>query len=105
VAEQVVQNGVAMVGIGTALAIAPNLPRDWQTGQGTAPQLAPITWKNKALASLANMAVVKFQLRKLSLGKAPKPQVSPLRALLEQQLANALRARQYRRWIAARVGG
>lgn len=105
VAEQVVQNGVAMVGIGTALAIDPNLPRDWQTGQGTAPQLAPITWKNKALASLANMAVVKFQLRKLSLGKAPKPQVSPLRALLEQQLANALRARQYRRWIAARVGG
>lgn len=105
VAEQVVQNGVAMVGIGTALAIDPNLPRDWQSGQGTAPQLAPITWKNKALASLANMAVVKFQLRKLSLGKAPKPQVSPLRALLEQQLANALRARQYRRWIEARVGG
>ncbi|WP_422418713.1 NADH:flavin oxidoreductase/NADH oxidase family protein [Pseudomonas sp. GZD-222] len=105
VAEQVVQNGVAMVGIGTALAIDPNLPRDWQSGQGTAPQLAPITWKNKALASLANMAVVKFQLRKLSLGKAPKPQVSPLRALLEQQLGNTLRARQYRRWIEERVGG
>ncbi|MCY1188565.1 hypothetical protein D9M73_296890 [compost metagenome] len=64
--------------------------------------MPPITWKNKALASLANMALVKFQLRKLSLGKAPRPQVSPLRALLEQQLANTLRARQYRRWMAQR---
>ncbi|AIL61415.1 NADH:flavin oxidoreductase/NADH oxidase family protein [Pseudomonas alkylphenolica] len=102
VAEQVIDSGVAMVGIGTALAIEPNLPRAWQQGKNSAPVLPPITWKNKALASLANMALVKFQLRKLSLGKAPRPQVSPLRALLEQQLANTLRARQYRRWMAQR---
>ena len=102
VAEQVIDSGVAMVGIGTALAIEPNLPRAWQQGKNSAPALPPITWKNKALASLANMALVKFQLRKLSLGKAPRPQVSPLRALLEQQLANTLRARQYRRWMAQR---
>ncbi len=103
VAEQVIDSGVAMVGIGTALAIEPNLPRAWQQGKNSAPALPPITWKNKALASLANMALVKFQLRKLSLGKAPRPQVSPLRALLEQQLANTLRARQYRRWMAQRL--
>ncbi|MHC2148564.1 NADH:flavin oxidoreductase/NADH oxidase family protein [Pseudomonas sp. 210_17 TE3656] len=102
VAEQVIDSGVAMVGIGTALAIEPNLPRAWQQGKNSAPALPPITWKNKTLASLANMALVKFQLRKLSLGKAPRPQVSPLRALLEQQLANTLRARQYRRWMAQR---
>ncbi|MNG33335.1 hypothetical protein D3C84_1195600 [compost metagenome] len=49
------------------------------------------------------MALVKFQLRKLSQGKAPRPQVSPLWALIGQQLGNALRARQYRQWIAQRV--
>lgn len=104
VAEQVISSGVDMVGIGTALAIDPNLPRDWRQGKDSAPQLPPITWKNKALASLANMAVVKFQLRKLSMNKTPNPKVSPLRALIMQQLANASRTRQYRRWMAQRVG-
>ena len=102
VAESVVQSGVDMVGIGTALAIDPQLPRAWLEGKDTAPELPPISWKNKAFASLANMARVKFQLRKLSQRKQPDPGVSPLRALIEQQLANALRTRQYRRWIAKR---
>lgn len=103
VAEQVIESGVDMVGIGTALAIDPALPRDWRIGKDSAPQLPPITWKNKALASLANMAVVKFQLGKLSLNKAPNPKVSPWRALIVQQMANAFRTRQYRRWMAQRA--
>ncbi|WP_285415257.1 NADH:flavin oxidoreductase/NADH oxidase family protein [Pseudomonas sp. efr-133-TYG-5] len=102
VAESVVQSGVDMVGIGTALAIDPHLPREWRLGKDTAPQLPAITWKNKAMAALANMAVVKFQLRKLSRAKQPDPNVSPLRALVMQQLAMALRTRQYRRWVAGR---
>ena len=103
VAENVVQSGVNMVGIGTALAIDPNLPRDWLLGKNNAPQLPPITWKNKAIASLANMAVVKFQLRKLSRAKKPNPNVSPLRALILQQLGMAFRTRQYRRWVEKRL--
>ncbi|MFG0633566.1 NADH:flavin oxidoreductase/NADH oxidase family protein [Pseudomonas sp. xss_2] len=102
VAQQVVQSGVDMVGIGTALAIDPGLPQDWREGRDSAPQLPPITWRNKALGAVANMAVVKYQLRKLSCAKAPKPGVWPLRALIVQQLGNAWRARQYRRWIAQR---
>ncbi|QJI37122.1 NADH:flavin oxidoreductase/NADH oxidase family protein [Pseudomonas sp. ADAK13] len=103
VAEKVINSEVDMVGIGTALAIDPYLPRDWRIGKDSAPELQAITWKNKALASLANMAVVKFQLRKLSVGKAPNPHVSPLRALIIQQIANALRTRQYRRRMTQRV--
>lgn len=102
VAEMVVRSGVEMVGIGTALAIDPQLPRDWLLGKDTAPQLPPITWKNKAIAALANMALVKFQLRKLSQYKKTVPGVSPLRALIEQQVSTAWRTRQYRRWIARR---
>lgn len=102
VVEQVIDSGVDLVGIGTALAIDPALARDWQAGQLSAPQLPAITWKNKALASLANMAVVKYQLNKLARGKAPDPAVAPGWALIVQQLANALRARQYRRRMASR---
>jgi len=102
VAEEVVASGVDMVGIGTALAIDPNLPRDWRLGKDNAPQLPPITWQNKTMASMANMAVVKFQLHKLSLAEAPKLDVSPLRALVVQQVGTLCRTRQYRRWMAQR---
>ncbi|WP_336152798.1 NADH:flavin oxidoreductase/NADH oxidase family protein [Acinetobacter ursingii] len=97
VAEKVIESGVDMVGIATALAIDPNLPNEWKQGQNTAPELKPITWDNKTLASLANMATVKFQLRKLSLGKKPNPKVSPLWALILQQAAMARRTRQYKK--------
>lgn len=103
VAEQVIASGVAMAGIGTALAIAPDLPRQWQQGQDSTPALRPITWKNKVLASVANMAAVKYQLRRLSQGREPRPQVTAAWALLVQQFGTALLARRYRRWVASRL--
>ncbi|MDP3816350.1 NADH:flavin oxidoreductase/NADH oxidase family protein [Pseudomonas sp.] len=102
VVEQVLASGVAMAGIATALAVNPDLPREWRAGQDSQPQLAPIAWRNKVLASLAYMAVVKFQLRQLSRGRAPRPQVSPLRALLLERFNSARRTRQYRRLMARR---
>lgn len=102
VANAVVASGVDMVGIATALTLAPDLPAQWQRGSDPAPVLAPMTWKNKALASLANMAVVKFQLRRLSQGRQPQPAVSPLRALILQQLVTAWRTRHYKRLMAKR---
>lgn len=102
VAQQVIDSGVDMAGMGTALAIEPNLPNQWKQGKATAPELKPIEWKNKTLGSLANMAAVKFQLRKLSQGKAPDPKVSPLWALILQQAAMARRTRQYKSRMARR---
>ncbi|AOY93768.1 2,4-dienoyl-CoA reductase [Cupriavidus sp. USMAA2-4] len=102
VAEQVVQSGIAMAGIATALSLEPNLPRDWQAGKDSAPVLRPITWNNKALGSLANMAMVKFQLKRLGAGRRTDAQVSPLRALVGQQFATYWETRRYRRWTAAR---
>ncbi|MDB5981773.1 MAG: oxidoreductase [Pseudomonas sp.] len=96
VVEQVLDSGVAMVGIGTALAIEPALPRHWRAGQPSHPQLTPIQWKSKPLASLASMAVVKFQLRRLSRGRQPKPKVSPIWALVLDRLFIGRRTRQYR---------
>jgi len=102
VAEQVLAGGLAMAGMATAMAINPHLPQQWQQGQDSNPQLQPVRWKSKVLASLATMGMVKFQLRQLSHGRAPKPDVSPLRALLTERYNTFRRTKQYRRWIAAR---
>lgn len=102
VAQEVLASGIEMIGIGTALAIDPNLPRDWQHGLPNAPQLPLITWNNKVLASLANMARVKYQLRKLSQGQGTQPRVSPSWALLTQQVQDIFRTRRYRRWMQGR---
>lgn len=97
VAENVVASGVEMVGIGTALALEPDLPNAWKSGKNDAPELKPIQWKNKALASVANMSIVKYQLRKLSKGKKTNAKVSPFWALILQQCAMMKRTKQYRK--------
>lgn len=96
VVEQVLDSGVAMAGIATALTLEPHLVRHWREGRDSHPQLPPIRWKRKALASLANMAVVRFQIDRLSRGRKPKPKVSALWALLRDQVYLGRRARQYR---------
>lgn len=101
IVQQVLDSGVAIAGIGTALAIRPDLPNAWRNGEDPRPEVAPIRWKSKALASLAAMAVVKFQLRRLSRGRAAKPNVSPVKALIFAQLRTASLTRKYRRWIAS----
>lgn len=103
VAEAVVESGVAMAGIATALAIEPNLPRNWQRGQADAPKLKPITWKNKPIASSAHMAAVRYQLVRLSQKRPTAPNVSPVWALLTSQLEASRNARRYRGWIAAQA--
>jgi 2,4-dienoyl-CoA reductase-like NADH-dependent reductase (Old Yellow Enzyme family) len=100
VVQQIVDSGVAMAGIGTALAIRPDLPNLWKAGGDPRPELPPIRWNNKALASLANMAVVKYQLRRMGRGMPAGTAVSPLKALLVQQLRTAGQTRRYRRWMA-----
>ncbi|NWA05591.1 NADH:flavin oxidoreductase/NADH oxidase family protein [Pseudomonas gingeri] len=96
VVEQVLDSGIAMAGIGTALALEPHLPRHWREGRDTHPQLQPIRWKQKPLASLASMAVVKFQLKRLSKGRRPQPEVSAVWALVLDRLFIGRRTRQYR---------
>lgn len=99
VAEQVLASGIDMVGMATALAIEPNLPKAWRHGTEAAPVLRPITWRNKVLASVGYMAMVKHQLRRLSLGRRTRPDVAPALALVEQQVDTLVRTWRYRRWV------
>jgi len=100
VVEQVLDSGIAMAGIGTALAIEPQLVNRWREGQNNHPQLPPIRWKRKTLASLASMAVVRFQMHRLSRGRKTWPQVSAIWALIVDRVYVAKRTRQYRAAMA-----
>jgi 2,4-dienoyl-CoA reductase-like NADH-dependent reductase (Old Yellow Enzyme family) len=105
VAQQVLDSGVAMVGIATALALEPALPRQWRAGESTVPMLLkPITWKNKGLAAAAHMGAVKYQLTLLSRQRRPRPGVSPVWALLVSQVGAMWGARAYRQWMQGRNG-
>ncbi len=102
VANAVIESGVEMAGIATAIAICPDLPNRWQAGETPAPAMKPIKMKDKALASAAQMSAVRFQMKKLSKGKRTNPNVWPLYALVSSELEAKSRAKQYRNWIASR---
>ena len=102
VAEAVIDSGIALAGIATALAIEPALPRLWQAGKDAAPALKPIAWKNKPVASMAHMAAARYQLDRLGRQRRTDAGVSPLRALVVAQVETLCQARHYRRWIKRR---
>ena len=97
------RDGVDLVGLARAMAFAPDLPARWRRGQ--APEVTPptVAWRNKVMASLADMAVTKVQLHRLGAGKAPKAGVSPLLSLIGQQLWTKGRTKRYRAWLARRA--
>ncbi|ABG94907.1 possible oxidoreductase [Rhodococcus jostii RHA1] len=100
-AEHVLANNVALVGIGTALAVTPDLPARWRAGTDATASLKPVTWKDKPLASLAGMGMVRYQLRRLARGKQPAVGVGPARALVADQLVKRRALRQYSKWLAS----
>ena len=96
VVQQVLDSGIAMAGIATALTLEPQLIKQWREGRDLNPQLKPMEWKRKPLAALATLAVVRDQMRRLSRGRLPNPNVAPWLALACDQWFIARRTRQYR---------
>jgi 2,4-dienoyl-CoA reductase-like NADH-dependent reductase (Old Yellow Enzyme family) len=100
-ADRVLASGVALVGMGTALAVTPDLPDRWRHGREADGQLRPVTWSDKALASAASMAQVRHQLRRIARGSRPKPHTRPAYALLAEQRLQRRALRRYRAWLSA----
>ncbi|OXS20084.1 2,4-dienoyl-CoA reductase [Pseudomonas fluorescens] len=96
IVQQVLDSGIAMAGIATALTLEPQLLKHWREGRDPNPQLKPIQWQRKPLAALATLAVVRDQMRRLSRGRLPRPKVAPCMALVRDQWFIARRTRQYR---------
>jgi 2,4-dienoyl-CoA reductase-like NADH-dependent reductase (Old Yellow Enzyme family) len=100
VAEQVVQSGVALAGIATALAQIPDLPARWKAGEDVVAEARPIQWKDKALLAVATMALVKRHLRALGRGEQTAKSYSPFISLIADQLRAKRLTRRYRDWRA-----
>ncbi|MFG2539609.1 NADH:flavin oxidoreductase/NADH oxidase family protein [Streptomyces sp. NPDC048511] len=100
-AERVLESGVAVVGMGTALAVTPDLPDRWKSHREADRLLAPVTWSDKALASAAGMAQVRHQMGRLARGSAPRPRIHPAYTLLSEQWKQRGALRRYRAWLSA----
>ncbi len=74
VAEEVLAQGIDMVGMGTALAMNHSLPNDWKIDDQLSAHDAIVRWNDKALSSIATMAVIKRQLQRMGKGKQPYQQ-------------------------------
>ncbi|MFD8819587.1 NADH:flavin oxidoreductase/NADH oxidase family protein [Streptomyces sp. NPDC059627] len=98
-AEQVLADGVDLVGIGTALAVTPDLPARWRQGGGADRRMRPVTWSDKTLAAAAGMALVRRQLRRLARGAEPAPATRPACALVSEQWVARRQLRRYRSWL------
>ncbi|WP_272833784.1 NADH:flavin oxidoreductase/NADH oxidase family protein [Paracoccus fistulariae] len=94
------REGVAMVGIGQALAYDPDLPNAWRGGEKVV-TVPSVQWKKRALASLATMAMARAQLRRMGAGKSPR-RVWPVGAVLSDQIRTLHRNRSYRAWLGKR---
>ena len=84
-ANTVLANGIDIVGMGTAIAVTPDLPNRWSRGEEATRRLKPVTWSDKTLASAASMALVRYQMRQITQGLEPTARAHPLYALIVDQ--------------------
>ncbi|MFI0813716.1 NADH:flavin oxidoreductase/NADH oxidase family protein [Streptomyces echinatus] len=103
-AERVLDSGVAVIGMGTALAVTPDLPDRWRQGREADERLRPVTWSDKALASAAGMAQVRHQMRRIARGSRPTPDTHPAFALISERRKQRRALRRYRAWLSASQG-
>jgi len=86
VAQHVIDEGVAMVGLGRALAFSPALPNLWKEFPLTQAVIPEVKWKDKTLAGVATMAIAKRQLQRMGKGKKPKENSSAIVSLISDQM-------------------
>ena len=94
--------GVDMVGIGRAFAYNPHLIADWREDKSLQVTISRAGWKDKAMGSLAGMAMTKQQLYRLGDGLPLKRKQNALFALLGQQMKTAKLTKRYKAWLDAK---
>ena len=90
-----------MLGLARAFAYDPALANSWQRGESSKVVIPNVEWKNKTISALANMAVTKLQLGRMSKGLKPKPTVHPVVAIVRDRLVTRYRTKRYQRWRSA----
>jgi 2,4-dienoyl-CoA reductase-like NADH-dependent reductase (Old Yellow Enzyme family) len=92
--------GVAVLGIGRAMAYVPDLPNQWRAGKMSEVNLPEVTWKNRTMAGMATMALTKRQLNRAAEGKGAVWGVSPLLTVIRDQMKTQKLTKRYKAWRA-----
>ena len=100
VAEEVLAQGVDLVGMGTALAMNPALPNVWRRDGKIGAHNPIVRWKDKTLSAVATMAVIKRQLQRMGDGKSPKPNASPIVSLVADRIRLKKLTKRYHRYLS-----
>jgi 2,4-dienoyl-CoA reductase-like NADH-dependent reductase (Old Yellow Enzyme family) len=96
VANNVIDSGVALAGIATALAYKPDLVSIWQKQAEFIPAAPNVQIKDKTIAGLATMALVKRQIRRMGQGKAAKVNASAVFTLIYDQIRSLKLTKRYK---------
>ena len=97
VANNVIDSGVALAGIATALAYKPDLVSIWQKQPEFIPAAPNVQIKDKTIAGLATMALVKRQIRLMGQGKAAKENASAMFTLICDQIRSLKLTKRYKK--------
>lgn len=100
-AETALSEGVDIVGIARAMAYNPSLPNNWKAQTALQTHIGSANWKNKSLRSLANMALTKAQLNRMSQGLGVKAKQNAFMTLVAQQIKQAKQTKRYKAWLGA----
>jgi len=102
-AEQVLASGVALIGMTSAMTITPDLPSRWQEDLEATERLVPVTWSDKTIASAADTALARHQMRRITRRKDPTGKTHPVYALVCDQRAQRRALGRYREWLQTRA--
>ena len=103
VADKVLHSGVQLIGMASALACNPSLPNDMMVNDASQVTIPKVAWRDKALSGLANMALIKRQLRRLGNGKPTVLGANPMFTLVMDRYRLVRKTKQYRRWLVQRA--
>lgn len=96
-AKEVLNQQVDIVGIGSALAVDPELPNKWQNNAANSVFAIPgITWKNKTLRALAHMALMRAYIHRGATGKGHR-KLHPFLTFIFDQMRSKKMVKRYRK--------
>ncbi|KAH8553848.1 NADH oxidase [Umbelopsis sp. PMI_123] len=97
VMEKVIENGVAMAGMASALILNPDLPNELKKNLDPNPRLPSINWRNKSLTALVKVSYLNYYLRTTAENGDIGRGVWPSWTLLKQIWGMNSRAKIYRK--------
>ncbi len=99
VVEEVLRNHIGLVGIASAIACVPDLPIKWKSDPEFVVKIPKVKWRNKTMAGVASMAMMRRQLQRIGKQKKPLLKPSPFFSFVKDQVRLARLTKRYRKFV------